>query len=121
MAKFVYPAIFYYDSEYKNYAVAMPDVNIYTEGDTMEDAYKNAQDFLLSYLDCCQKLHQNPEKPTEFTQVVNSHKDGTVMLVSVETPDNQPKTKVEIIQNNDILEDFNNILDVDDYTLPPVE
>ena len=121
MAKFVYPAIFYYDSDYNNYAVAMPDVNIYTDGDTMEEAYKNAQDFLLSYLDCCQKLNQMPESPTEFSQVVEKHKTDTVMLVSVEIADKQTK-KIETKKSNDILEDFNNILDDDDdYSLPQID
>ena len=101
----------------------MPDVNIYTEGDTMEEAYKNAQDFLLSYLDCCQKLKQNPEQPTEFSKVVDNHKDGTVMLVSVEVVEKQSKHQIVTEQNNDILEDFNNILldDDDDYSLPPID
>ena len=84
MAKFVYPAIFYYDNDYNTYAVALPDVNIYTEGDTIEDAYKNAQEFLLSYLDCCEQLNQSPENPSVFSEVVNTHKQDTVMLVSVE-------------------------------------
>ena len=122
MAKFVYPAIFYYDSEYNNYAVAMPDVNIYTDGDTMEDAYKNAQDFLLSYINCCQKLGVKPDAPTEFNEVVNSHKNDTVMLVSVEITDKQPKQMQITEQNNDILEDFNNILEGDDdFSLPPID
>lgn len=121
MAQFVYPAIFYYDEDYNNYAVAMPDVNIYTEGDTMEEAYKNAQDFLLSYLDCCQKLNQTPEKPTEFNKVVVSHKNETVMLVSVITDDRQGKQQKLTSSNNDILEDFNNILNNDDFSLPEID
>ena len=119
MTQFVYPAIFYYDEDYNNYAVAMPDVNIYTEGDSMEEAYKNAQDFLLSYLDCCQKLNQTPEKPTEFNKVVVSHKNETVMLVSVETDDKGKQKK--LISNNDILEDFNNILNDDNFSLPEID
>lgn len=125
MAKFVYPAIFYYDSEYSNYNVAMPDVNIYAEGDTIEEAYKNAQDFLLSYLDCCQQLEQEPEKPSDYNDVVLSHKKNIVMLVSVEVPDKPSKQKNTTAPqaSNDILEDFNNILDnnFDDFSLPPID
>ena len=122
MAKFVYPAIFYYDNDYNNYAVALPDVNIYTEGDTIEDAYKNAQEFLLSYLDCCEQLNQSPEKPSVFNEVVNAHKQDTVMLVSVEFENKKPNKQNVESNNNDLLEDFNNILSGDDdFSLPEIE
>lgn len=122
MAKFVYPAIFYYDNDYNNYAVALPDVNIYTEGDTIEDAYKNAQEFLLSYLDCCEQLNQAPEKPSVFNEVVNAHKQDTVMLVSVEFENKKPNKQNVESNNNDLLEDFNNILSGDDdFSLPEID
>lgn len=104
MAHFVYPAVFYYDSEYQNYAVAFPDVNIYTDGDTMEDAYKNAQEYLLSYLDCCEQLGKNPEQPSDFASVSGAHKNAneSVMLVAV---DFKSDKKVPLQKVDDIFED----------------
>lgn len=132
MAHFVYPAIFYYDSDYQNYAVALPDVNIYTDGDTMEEAYKNAQEFLLSYLDCCEKLETAPETPSEFSVVASKHtaKNESVMLVSV---DFEMKIATKNTQEN-FFEEYESILpetsnktqndDIDDgddiFTLPEI-
>ena len=54
--QYTYPAVFYYDEEYGDYAVEFSDICIYAEGDTIEDAYKNAQEYLLAYLETCEKL-----------------------------------------------------------------
>ena len=122
MAHFVYPAIFYRDSEYDNFAVAFPDVNIYTDGDTMEEAYSNAQKFLLSYLDCCEQLGQIPETPSDFDDVVKETKspNETVMLVSVDLKTKNNKGHdVQKDAHSDMFEDFENILkNDDDYSLP---
>jgi predicted RNase H-like HicB family nuclease len=134
MAHFVYPAIFYYDSDYDNYAVAFPDVNIYTDGDTMEEAYVNAQEYLLSYLDCCEQLGTVPEQPSSFQKVVNDHKGENVMLVSVDyktkSGGNSNKTddmfedfetNANVQNSNDPVEDLKNILENDDFSLPEID
>lgn len=127
MAHFVYPAIFYYDEEYNNFAVAFPDVSIYTDGDTIEEAYKNAQEYLLSYLDCCDQLGQNPDAPSDYNSVVASIKseNETVMLVSVDfVTKTRKKTNDNLEQKQtDIIEDFESILksDSDDFSLPSIE
>lgn len=124
MEQFVYPAVFYYDKEYNNYAVAFHDVNIYTEGDSIEDAYKNAQKFLLAYIECCKELGEAPEEASRYQDVIEQHKNETVMIISVEYND---KSKNSNDQNCGILEDIDsfetikNDLDDDDFSLPPIE
>ena len=66
MKRYTYPAVFYYDEEYNDYAVEFSDICIYAEGNTMEEAYKNAQDYLVAYLDCCVELEVAPNKPNTY-------------------------------------------------------
>ena len=84
MKQYTYPAVFYYDEEYNDYAVEFSDICIYAEGDTMEDAYENAQDYLMAYLDCCDELGVAPNPPNTYNDVLQDHPNGKVMLVTVE-------------------------------------
>ena len=82
--QFTYPAVFYYDEEYSDYAVEFSDICIYTEGETMEDAYQNAQKFLLAYLETCEELHIAPNEPNKYENTLKLHPNGKVMLVTVD-------------------------------------
>ena len=112
MKQYTYPAVFYYDDEYNDYAVEFSDICIYAEGDTMEDAYKNAQDYLVAYLDCCTELGVEPNTPNTFAIIENEHPNGKTMLVTVEYDDKKAKYSITKAQetytnlNNDILEEI---------------
>ena len=82
--QYTYPAVFYYDEEYGDYAVEFSDICIYAEGDTMEDAYKNAQEYLVAYLETCEKLGLAPNKPNTYEDCLKDHPNGKIMLVTVE-------------------------------------
>ena len=84
MKQYTYPAVFYYDEEYNDYAVEFSDICIYAEGDTMEEAYENAQDYLIAYLDCCDELGVAPNPPNTYNDVLKDHPNGKVMLVTVD-------------------------------------
>ena len=91
MKRYTYPAVFYYDDEYNDYAVEFSDICIYAEGNTMEEAYKNAQDYLVAYLDCCAELEVAPNKPNTYESTLKDHPNGKIMLVTV---DYEPKNNV---------------------------
>lgn len=106
MEEIVYPAIFYYDKEYDDYAVEFCDVCIYTEGDTMQDAYANAQKFLKAYIKCCKEMGLKPNPPSDYQVVENTHPNGKVMLVAVEYDDGgAEKTETFSDLNKDIFAD----------------
>lgn len=112
MKRYTYPAVFYYDEEYNDYAVEFSDICIYAEGNTMEEAYKNAQDYLVAYLDCCAELEVAPNTPNTYESTLKDHPNGRIMLVTVEyEPKNVVLNKPEKPQetytnlNDDILED----------------
>ena len=110
MKQYTYPAVFYFDDEYNQYAVEFSDICIYAEGDTMEDAYKNAQGYLLAYLECCDELGVEPNKPNSYNFVEEMHPNGKTMLVTVEyehKESNIPKRQDTFTNlNDDILEDI---------------
>ena len=101
MKQYTYPAVFYYDEEYNDYAVEFSDICVYAEGDTMEEAYENAQDYLTAYLDCCDELGVAPNPPNTYDDVLKDHPNGKVMLVTVdwankkERESNKKDTKIE--------------------------
>ena len=112
--QFTYPAVFYYDEEYDDYAVEFSDICIYAEGDTMEEAYKNAQEFLLAYLETCEDLKIAPNAPNSYEGTLKNHPNGKVMLVTVDYVSKKKKQKNEqkkedgMFANlqNDIIEDI---------------
>lgn len=110
MKRYTYPAVFYYDEEYNDYAVEFSDICIYAEGDTMEEAYKNAQDYLVAYLDCCVELEVAPNTPNTYESTLKDHPNGKIMLVTVDYEPKNVASKPEKPQetytnlNDDILE-----------------
>lgn len=92
MKSYTYPAVFYKNEDYGDYAVEFSDLCIYAEGDTMEEVYKNAQDYLIAYLDCCDELGVAPNKPDTYESTLKDHPNGKIMLVTV---DYEPKKRRE--------------------------
>ena len=67
--QYVYPAVLYYDEENNNYAVAFNDLDIFTEGDSVEGAFKSAKDYLIAYLECSNHINNELENPTSYVVV----------------------------------------------------
>ena len=111
MKQYTYPAVFYQSEEYGDYAVEFSDICIYAEGDTMEDAYANAQKYLLKYLEICDELGTAPNQPNKFEEMqknsLQRHPNGKVMLVTVEykSKNNSDTNEFANLQD-DIVEDI---------------
>ena len=84
MQQYIYPAILYQDNETKNYSVAFNDLDVFTEGNAVEDAFKSAKDFLKAYLRCSLMVYGEMDKPTSYIDVKNEHRDEIVLLVDAE-------------------------------------
>ena len=91
--QFVYPAVLYYDEDNNNYAVAFNDLDIFTEGDSVEDAFKSAKEYLLAYLECSNHINNELETPTSYVVVKNNHQSDIVLLVDEEIDADNPKGK----------------------------
>ena len=91
--QFIYPAVLYYDEDNNNYAVAFNDLDIFTEGDSVEDAFKSAKEYLFAYLECSNHINNELETPTRYIDVKNNHQSDIVLLVDEELDNENPKGK----------------------------
>lgn len=81
MNKFVYPAVFYYDQNSKTYCAAIDDLALYTVGDTVEDAHKNASAVLETFVSTSLKYDFEIPTPSSFDELILKHPKNLVMLV----------------------------------------
>lgn len=81
MKQFVYPAVLYYFEEENVYTTSFPDVDIYCEGDTVEDSFIKAKNFLQAYCICSLKLNNKMHSPTKYVDMIKKYPDNIVLLV----------------------------------------
>ncbi len=80
MQQFVFPAVLYKDAEGRGYTIVLEDVNICTEGTSVEDAFIRAKEFLDVYCRCALEYNGEIEDATKFEKVV-AGKGNIVLLV----------------------------------------
>jgi len=80
MQQFVFPAILFKDAENRGYTILLEDVNICTEGVTVEDAFLRAKDFLEVYVRCAMEYNGEVEPATKYEDV-KTEKENIVLLV----------------------------------------
>ncbi len=88
MQQFVFPAILYKDVENRGYTIVFHDLNICTEGATVEDAFLRAKDFLNVYCKCALDYNGEVEEATKYVDVVTEDKN-IVLLVDTEIADSK--------------------------------
>ena len=81
MKDLVYPAVVYKDEEGNGYTIAIEDVGIYTDGETIVDAYIRAKAHLCAMVDCAIKVDCEIEAPSDFEKVYVDNKGKIVLLV----------------------------------------
>ena len=81
MKQFVYPAVLYLDQEENLYTVAFHDLDIYAEGETVEECFLKAQEILEAFFECVIEFDTEAEDPTEYLKVVGDNKSNIVLLV----------------------------------------
>ena len=81
MKKFTYPAVLYYDDEEKCYIIAMFDLGLVTNGETVEIAHENARAMLDSYLECALAFDCEIPEPSAFDTVISTHQKELCVLV----------------------------------------
>ena len=79
MKQFLFPAIFIKEED--KYVAFFPDLNITTDGDTLEEAYLFAKDSLKVYCSYVVKFDLDLETPTKFEKIRNANSKDIVMLV----------------------------------------
>ncbi len=86
MQRFVFPAVLYRDIEGKGYTIIFHDLNICTEGSTVEDAFLRAKDYLDVYCKCAVEYNGMMDAATKYVDVVTED-SNIVLLVDSELDD----------------------------------
>lgn len=77
--QFVYPAVFVKGSE--EVVATFPDLGITTEGNSFEEAFLFAKDFLRVYCSYALKFDLEINKPSFFSDIQQTYKSQNPMLV----------------------------------------
>ena len=98
MSKITYPALFH--EEDGKYWVEFPDLEgCLTNGDTVEESYKNAKEALGFYLDKEGDVYERIiNKPSEVKDIVNANPGVLVMLVEYDSLEYAKKYKTKSIK-----------------------
>ena len=80
MQQYVFPAVFV-KKEDESYSVFIPDLDITTEGDSIEEAFLYIKDYLRIFCQYAIKLEEDILIPTKFEKIAEKFKKDTVMLV----------------------------------------
>lgn len=75
-----YPCVFYYDAESDCYTAAIHDLELFTEGNSVEEAFARAKELLISFLKYAKKFDEEVNEPTPFEEVKKNN-NNIVCLV----------------------------------------
>lgn len=80
--QFLYPAIFINNETEEGYQVIFPDLDIYTDGKNMSEAYLYAKDLLRVYFSYAIKYETSYNKPSRIEILLPKCKENeTVMFI----------------------------------------
>lgn len=77
--QFVYPAVFVHGTN--EVVASFPDLGITTEGNSFEEAFLFAKDFLRVYCTYALRFDLELNRPSFFEDVANKHNKDATMLV----------------------------------------
>ena len=80
MQQYVFPAVFV-KKEDETFSVFVPDLNITTEGDSIEEAFLYIKDYLRIFCEYAIKMDDDILIPTKFEKIAEKYKKNIVMLV----------------------------------------
>lgn len=78
--QFIYPAIFVKDEADGSYQVIFPDLNIYTDGKNMTEAFVYAKDLLKVFFTYAIKYEAEYSKPSKLENVMAKCKPNEVVM-----------------------------------------
>ena len=87
MAKYMYPAVVYFDDVINEYAMAVYDVNVFADGKTMEEVYALAKSYLKEYVEIALELNGFIPNASSFEAMQQKYPDETVVMLEIEVED----------------------------------
>lgn len=77
--QYVYPAIFICDED-GQYQVFFPDLDIYTDGKNLTEAYLYAKGLLQAYFAYAEKYEVEYNKPTKLEKYISNCNDNEIAM-----------------------------------------
>ncbi len=87
MEQYIFPAVFFQEEDESDYTVVFPDLNIYTDGKTLVEAFLFAKDYLKVYCTYSKKYDMEIVKPSKLTNVIAKFPKAICMLVDALVPE----------------------------------
>lgn len=81
MKNFTYPAVVFNDPETGSAIIAIYDLSLFTEGETVEEAHKKMQELLAAHMSYALKNELLFNDPTPFAQVLKDYPKQLCVLV----------------------------------------
>ena len=81
MKTFKYPAVIFVDDESGACVMAIYDLNLFTEGDSIEEAHKKMEELLAAHMSIALKNNLTFNDPTPFKDVVAQNPKQICILV----------------------------------------
>lgn len=95
MKKYVYPVVLFYSEEENAYTVLVPDLNIVASGNTVEEAYLSAGEYLETFLDFAEKMETPIVPATTYDETVKNNPKRIVLLVDAKVKDEKQLSSQE--------------------------
>lgn len=80
MQQYVFPAVFIRNED-ESFSVVVPDLNITTDGNTIEEAYLYIKDYLRIFCEYAVKMDEDILMPTKYEAICERFKKNYVMLI----------------------------------------
>lgn len=90
MQLYVFPAVFIQEND-NSYTASIPDLNLVTDGKTIEEAFLFIKDYLRVFCNYAIKLDEDISFPTKFEKIAKNNKNNFVMLVDAIVDDKKKK------------------------------
>lgn len=84
MKQYIYPAVLTKDEDNNIYIISLYDLELFTEGETVEEAYLNAKSYLENYLACCLKLDAEFDAPSSFDDMQKRFPNDMLMMIEAD-------------------------------------
>lgn len=79
--QFIYPAVFYKEEDETGFQVYFTDLNIYTDGKDLDEAYLNAKNLLSVYFNYAVKYEVDVNAPSKLEKIRERCKKGELVML----------------------------------------
>ena len=84
MKNYLYPAVVYPDRENRAFTITIPDLNIVTEGETIEKAYLAIKEYVKNFLKVAIALNCVISEPSSFVKLYKQNKGADVLILLID-------------------------------------